>query len=209
NYGGPLPTMALLPGSPAIGAGASISGITTDERGFSRPAGAIDIGAFQSQSNLVVNTAADNDAAGQLTLRDAINLANALGGGTITFAPSLAGQTITLTSGELPRITSNVTIDATGVANLAVSGGGNFRVFDIAQNAAGSITGLTIEDGNGISGSSNPSINSYDENGGAIYNSGTLTVSTDTFTGNTAPGAVADGGAIYCNLQVTLNVVNS
>ena len=48
DYGGPTETMALLPGSAAIGAGATAGGVTTDQRGFpldSPP----DIGAFQSQ----------------------------------------------------------------------------------------------------------------------------------------------------------------
>ena len=46
NYGGPTQTMALLPGSPAIGAGTAVGGLTTDQRGLpldSPP----DIGAFQ------------------------------------------------------------------------------------------------------------------------------------------------------------------
>ena len=50
-YGGPTETMALLPGSAAIGYGApsNISGVTTDQRGFTRPASVTpDIGAFQS-----------------------------------------------------------------------------------------------------------------------------------------------------------------
>jgi hypothetical protein len=53
NNGGPTATMALLPGSPAIGAGVSTSLIpglsvpTTDQRGAPRPAGSIDMGAYQ------------------------------------------------------------------------------------------------------------------------------------------------------------------
>jgi hypothetical protein len=47
--GGPTPTMALLPGSAAIGAGDS-GGLTTDQRWFARPPGAGgDIGAYQTQ----------------------------------------------------------------------------------------------------------------------------------------------------------------
>ena len=34
DYGGPTQTMALLPGSPAIGAGIAVSGVTTDQRGL-------------------------------------------------------------------------------------------------------------------------------------------------------------------------------
>ena len=49
NNGGPTMTMALLPGSPAIDAGVAILGITTDQRGVSRPQGtAPDIGAYES-----------------------------------------------------------------------------------------------------------------------------------------------------------------
>src|SRR5262249_34094839 len=55
NNGGPTKTMALLPGSKAIGIGASTSLIaglsvpTTDQRGDPRPAGSIDMGAYQTQ----------------------------------------------------------------------------------------------------------------------------------------------------------------
>jgi len=48
DYGGPTQTMALLPGSPAIGTGTAVSGITTDQRGEPL-ASPPDIGAFQSQ----------------------------------------------------------------------------------------------------------------------------------------------------------------
>ena len=55
NNGGPTETMALLPGSPAFGAGNAISagasGLTTDQRGLPRVVnGLIDIGAYQTQS---------------------------------------------------------------------------------------------------------------------------------------------------------------
>ena len=49
DYGGPTQTMALLPGSPAINAGASGPNIpANDQRGLGR-VGAVDIGAFESQ----------------------------------------------------------------------------------------------------------------------------------------------------------------
>jgi hypothetical protein len=55
NNGGPTATMAVLHGSPAIGAGAGTSLIaglsvpTSDQRGDPRPANSTDIGAFQTQ----------------------------------------------------------------------------------------------------------------------------------------------------------------
>ncbi len=64
NNGGPTETMALLPGSPAIGAGSVAlipAGISTDQRGFARIVnGTVDIGAFESPlgpaARLVIHT---------------------------------------------------------------------------------------------------------------------------------------------------------
>ena len=49
NNGGSTETFALLPGSPAIGAGTAVSGLTTDQRGlpWTRPP---DIGSYQVQT---------------------------------------------------------------------------------------------------------------------------------------------------------------
>ena len=54
DNGGPTPTQALLPDSPAIFAGTSIYRITTDQRGAPRFSGHPDIGAFQTQPPLTV-----------------------------------------------------------------------------------------------------------------------------------------------------------
>ncbi len=53
DYGGSIQTIALLPGSPALGAGTVLTGITTDARGepLDSP---IDIGAFQSQGFFLI-----------------------------------------------------------------------------------------------------------------------------------------------------------
>lgn len=48
NNGGAVPTMALLSGSPAIGAGGQVLGISTDARGIARSAGSWDVGAYQT-----------------------------------------------------------------------------------------------------------------------------------------------------------------
>ena len=62
DYGGPTPTMGLLPGSAAIGAGAAAGGVTTDQRGFALDS-PVDIGAFQAVSvPMVVNVATDGVA---------------------------------------------------------------------------------------------------------------------------------------------------
>src|SRR5262249_4464051 len=48
DYGGPTQTIALLPGSPAIGGGTTTGAPATDQRGVQR-SGHVDIGAFQSR----------------------------------------------------------------------------------------------------------------------------------------------------------------
>jgi hypothetical protein len=49
NYGGTTETVALLPGSPAIEAGAPLTGLTADQRGVTRDTTSPDIGALESQ----------------------------------------------------------------------------------------------------------------------------------------------------------------
>ncbi len=50
NHGGPTQTMDLLAGSPAIGAGTTLAGLSTDQRGLPRPTtGAVDIGAVEDE----------------------------------------------------------------------------------------------------------------------------------------------------------------
>jgi len=56
NYGGPTPTMALLPGSPAIDAADLADFPATDQRGVPRPFGpAPDIGAFESTYSTTIS----------------------------------------------------------------------------------------------------------------------------------------------------------
>ncbi len=57
DNGGPTLTMALLAGSPAIGAGESASAPPTDQRGFPRPSGSADIGAYQFNTPLMLRAA--------------------------------------------------------------------------------------------------------------------------------------------------------
>ena len=48
NNGGPIQTISLEPGSPAIGKGSATTGLFTDERGFALPSGdRPDLGAYQ------------------------------------------------------------------------------------------------------------------------------------------------------------------
>jgi hypothetical protein len=126
---------------------------------------------------LTVTSAADS---GPGSLRSEIALAQS--GDTITFDPGLAGQTITLTSGEL-AITKSLDIEGPGADQLTISGDNASRVFDINSGATVTIAGMTITDG--LANGSSPVLAST---GGAILNFGSLTLSDDVLTNNRAIG---------------------
>jgi hypothetical protein len=96
--GGPLQTQALLPGSPAIDAGAGCPG--ADERGIARPqAAACDIGAFELALPVVSTSAATGLGTTTATLNGAASNPDLLAGsvefqyGTTPSYGSLAGTT--------------------------------------------------------------------------------------------------------------------
>ncbi len=187
SNGGPTPTQALQAASPAIGAGNPADAPATDQRGFSRIAGTtIDIGAYEYGAPVEVTSTADSGAG---SLRSALVLAETLPGSTVSFAPSLAGQTITLLSPLV--ITGNLTVNGSAAPGLILSGGGTTEVFNIPSGVTATLTGLTIE--NGLAAT-----------GGAISNAGTLTVTNSQFINDKAQGPAAagtggtgQGGAIY------------
>jgi predicted outer membrane repeat protein len=99
---------------------------------------------------------------------------------TIVFAPSLNGQTITLTSGEV-LINKNLTIAGPGAGELTVSGNNASRVFEVAKGKQVALSGLTVSNGKAAEA-------------GGILNHGTLTLSGDTLSGNSAAGSGAGEG---------------
>ncbi|MGO9471160.1 MAG: choice-of-anchor Q domain-containing protein, partial [Isosphaeraceae bacterium] len=129
-------------------------------------------------SIVVVENSKDN---GPGSLRDTI--ATAAAGDTIEFdlTPGHVTSPITLTSGEL-EITENLTIDGPGAGTLTISGDSNSRVFQVSGGVTATISGLTIKDGKAAL------------SGGGIGNGGSLKLTDDVFTSNSATGA---GGAIY------------
>ncbi|HZQ48286.1 MAG TPA: hypothetical protein VFC07_14815, partial [Verrucomicrobiae bacterium] len=89
--------------------------------------------------NWSITSTADNNVLG--TLRFAIN--NFAANDTITFAASLAGQTITLTGGELV-IAKNLSITGLGATNLAIVDDSG-RVFHVENGPVNvSISGLRL-----------------------------------------------------------------
>src|SRR5262249_24502466 len=141
--------------------------------------------AYQSAgSSLVVTTTADpGGLLGLLALREAVNIANADASGgqsdTITFDPSLAGKTITLSLGQLElsgtSSTNAATITIDGGGQITIDGNKQTRLFQVDQGVQAAFTGLTFSDG---------MVTTVD--GGGILNYGTLTVSSSTFTHNSA-----------------------
>lgn len=83
-----------------------------------------------------------NDS-GPSSLRDL--LTDFTDGATIDFDPALAGQTITLTSGELPLL-ANLTIKNTSGGPITIDGGGHFRVFHAVTSNANARANVTIQD---------------------------------------------------------------
>ncbi|MDA2919258.1 hypothetical protein MYX76_07185 [Desulfobacterota bacterium AH_259_B03_O07] len=88
-------------------------------------------------------TVTNTNDSGTGSLRETI--ANTDPGGTVDFDPSLANQTITLTTGEIV-IDKDLIISGLGANSLTISGGNSSRIFNI-QNANVTITDLKISDG--------------------------------------------------------------
>jgi predicted outer membrane repeat protein len=153
------------------------------------------------------------DVPSTLTVTSPYGLPSAIGaaanGDTIVFAPSLNGQSIQL-DGEL-KITKNLNIQGPGAGLLAIrpaafSGDIAYpRIFEVGANVTLTVSGLTLEDGGGTAygySSGNSDFTSYpdDDEGGAILNFGTLTVSGCNLSGNSvSPIATyaTYGGAIF------------
>jgi hypothetical protein len=131
-------------------------------------------------STLTVTNALDTGALGDGSLRGEI--AAAQSGDVINFAPGLAGQTITLTNGEL-AITRNLDIEGPGANQLTVSGNHASRVFDISAGVTVTIAGMTMTDG--LANGSSPVLASA---GGGILNFGRLTLANDVLSNNRAVG---------------------
>jgi predicted outer membrane repeat protein len=140
--------------------------------------GSIDIGATEAQRYLVTN----NNDRGPGSLRQAILDNNAADGGIIVFDAGLAGQTITLTSGEL-AINHDATITGLGASQLAVSGNNASRIFDIATPSTVSIAGLTL------TGGATSGVNT----GAAAFTQGVVSFNDCVLTGNVSS---QNGGAI-------------
>ncbi len=170
------------------------------------------------------------------TLRAAVQEANALAGDdTINFAPSLANQTITLSSLLFSDIDiqSNITIDATGVNGITVASNNvlnlTTRIFEISNStvtmnnfrvAGGRLLLGVLGGGGGIfSSNSNVTLNNMTVqdngvlvtgNGGGIYVlGGTFNLNNSLVDNNFATLATSGGGGIFATTGAVVNINNS
>lgn len=150
---------------------------------------ALAFGAHAATIN--VDNASDVSDVNHCTLRDAVKSANndSAAGGCIAGAgddvividPALAGQPITLSSGQL-TLKSHVTIQGQGADDSVISGGGASGIFAVRPYVNVTISQVTLEQG-------------FAASGGAIdNNSGNVTIEDSVVSSNTATGS---GGAIY------------
>lgn len=201
-YGGTTPTLLPLPGSAAIGAGQNMGGLPlTDQRGFPFTA-TVDAGAVQT-NYVSVNTTADPttdtcpSAASPSSLRDALGSGN----GMVDIDLTSTRGTITLGC-DLPAVTGSINLVGPGASSLTISAGGTRRLF---SNNSGSLAllNLTLADGNstGYTGVEQ-------DRGGAILNSGYLTLVGDNFTNNSAGNVASSYGGVVDNTAL-VQVVNS
>jgi hypothetical protein len=145
-------------------------------------------------STYVVDNLGDSGAGSGLAGDLRYCITQAAEGDAITF--SVTG-TINL-AGALPDLTHSISIEGPGPDQLTVrrDTGGDYRIFTVAAGTTVNIIGLTIANG---------FLPGPNAGGGAILNSGTLTISASTFSGNavgyTSDGAIANIG--------TLTITNS
>jgi CSLREA domain-containing protein len=137
-------------------------------------------------------------AGGACTLRAAVLEANALLGADRieipagTYTMTIAGQREEdAATGDLD-LTDDVTIVGAGAATTILDAAGLDRFFDTFVVA--NISGVTIRNGN-------PGPTGSGRDGGAIYNSGTLTLSDVILENNVAPGS---GGGIRNDVDLTI-----
>ncbi len=150
--------------------------------------------AAQASANAVVEstgggvTGSPSPQHSNETLADAVAYVEQQGGGAITFAPALTGQTITLTTG-LTDINAPTTITGPSGGTITISGGGATRqLLTVGTSGNLTVSDLTLTGVNNTT------------TGGAIVTEGQLTVDDVKISGN-ASGAGA--GICQCGSPLT------
>lgn len=135
------------------------------------------------------------DATGTCTLRAAIEESNAQPAGSTTTVILPAG-TYGLTLGELDVTANTLHLQGAGSSVTLIDGQHTSRVLQVFASSTVSVLTLTITDG---------AANGVAQVGGAILNSGTLTVIGSSILSSSA----SDGGGLANNAGGTVTLVNS
>lgn len=151
NNGGSTPTMALMPGSPALGAGAAASTEpTTDQRGMTRGT-VLDLGAYQgtppgttattTTSTSMTLTSTSTSTGGSITLTATITPASggATPTGTVQFVDTTSGTTL----GSASVSVVNGQAQATLTPTTQPSSGDTITATYTSSNGLGSSTATT------------------------------------------------------------------
>ncbi len=153
DYGGPVLTIPLLPGSPALNVGTPAGTPTTDARGKSR-VGGVDIGAFERQGFTIAVAGGDDQITGVGTAFAApqtVSLTpNSAGeptdGGRVTFTAPASGASATLTGCPATVAAGLASVTATakstpGTFGVSATGeGANSVSFTLTAGTAAGIT---------------------------------------------------------------------
>lgn len=137
----------------------------------------------ESITHAATCTVTTNADSGEGSLRQKVGDATC---DTITFDAAYFGVARTITLTAQLDIGRNLAIDGAGVFTPTISGGNTTRVLSITTGTNVTLSRLNVSNGNGNGG-----------DGGAIHNSGTLTLTDSTLTGNAAPSLYSHGGGIY------------
>jgi hypothetical protein len=158
DYGGPTQTMALLPGSPAIGAGnpalavdpTTKKPLTADQRGY-QPVTMADIGAFQdlgftltavatgsnpsTPQTATVNQAFANPLTVTVTANNTGHFTNPVAGGTVTYTVNPAGNGASAALSAGTATISGTQANVTATANTVAG------TYTVTASAAGASPG--------------------------------------------------------------------
>lgn len=144
--------------------------------------------SVQLWPELDVTTTADS---GPGSLRAAIT--------EIISTPEAAFRSINLPSGSykllspLPTIPNSIHLSGSGARDTEIDGGAKFPLLSLGQNSTCIISHISFANG----------LTSVNQHGGAIRNSGSLTLSNCWFRFNTSTGGF--GGAIYSDNLIVIN----
>ncbi len=215
--GGPMMTVALLPGSIAINRGSNAFAVNpadggtllkSDQRGspIQRISDStVDMGAYELYSigtPIVVSTNTDeldtDITTGDLSLREAITLANgSVGSNSLIFSKDTDNIPLKTLSGQM-LISDSLTIVGNGSNRTIIDGQQMSRLVEIRDPetavSAGDVSfrGMTFQNGRSLDQSVNGG-------GGAIRSLtlGTMTIGDCTFLNNSTTGIWSEGGAIW------------